>query len=416
MKKIIKTFMLFILFYGIILHYPIYAENQFIDIGLKFGDNAPESVRIISNGLVLCKEDEKVQLSVGAEYIVKAENDGSISILDSSGDFLAQISPNNVITSIGNATIKVFDKNYRGGLKFINTGGRLTVINRVNIEHYLYGVVPNEIGSSSDMEALKAQAIAARSYAVRNMNKYINLGFNLTDDTRCQVYKGFDTESGRSNQAVNETSGLVAYYDGQVAQLVYNASSGGATVSAENVWGSHIPYLIDKKDTFSVGSSYDNWEYEISKEEIENKLKNKGKNIGSLLDVKIDSQSKYGYVLSITFKGTSGDATFKGDYIRNMFGNTKIKSQLFTINEENSSGKEKLESFNYLNQFISENISKDAAIDENRDRNSKNSYLFRGSGYGHGVGMSQIGAQNMAKAGYNYAEIIDFYYPGVEIR
>lgn len=424
MKKNLKIILIFFSFYFVFNINFIFAANNFIDIGLKFGSNAMQSVKIVSNGLVINKETENREVSAGAEFTIKAEPNGNISILDSSGKFVEQISSDDVISSIGNSTINVFNKNYRGGLRFINNNGALTVVNRVDIEHYLYGVLPSEMGANYEIEALKAQAIAARSYAIKNVNKYKKYGFNLTDDTRCQVYNGVGVESEKTNRAVNETSGLIGYYNDSPAELLYNASSGGATVSAEKIWGGSFPYLIDQKDRFSTSTI--DWEYKISKSKIEEILNSRGKNIGRLKEIRIDSKSEYGYILSITFMGTDGNCTFKGDQIRGMFGGGNIKSQLFKIIgdakssnsiQENNEILNTSDSFIVLNNFMSEKLNINPSAEKNMDSSiASDVYIFKGSGHGHGVGMSQLGANNMAKEGYNYAEIIDFYYPGVKIR
>lgn len=396
------------------------SDAQMIDIGLKFGSSL-KSVKISSEGLIAKNDNEQLQISNSREYIVIAEEDGSIGIYDISGEKIYSFAGDSNITlgSADNHLISVFNKRYRGELRFINKNGNLTVINRLDIEDYLYGVIPSEMIPSWEEEALKAQAVAARSYAIKNMSKYASYGFNLTDDTRSQAYGGFDVETQRTNLAVDYTAGIVGYYGGEVAELIYGASSGGATLSAENIWGSDIPYLIDKKDTYSIGTPYDNWSFDISREEIEKAILNTGKNIGNLKDIQIGSTSKYGHILEINFIGKDGIATYKGDKIRGIFGNNKIKSLLFKISPLNASVSPKDDlvvksgSFGILNSFVRDKFE----INNFQEKiNSTQYYTVKGSGYGHGVGMSQWGAQNMAKSGKNFVEILEFYYPGVDIR
>ncbi len=153
-------------------------------------------------------------------------------------------------------TIRTFDSNsyicvkqkwYRGTIHIVNNDGDLTVINDVGIEDYVKGVTPAEMPSSWNMEALKAQAIAVRSYAIANLGKHAKNGFDLTDDTQDQVYNGVLAETQATNQAVKETEGLVLTYDNKIISTMYSASAGGQTKSALEAWGNDIPYLQSVK-------------------------------------------------------------------------------------------------------------------------------------------------------------------------
>lgn len=130
---------------------------------------------------------------------------------------------------------------YRGKLIIKNTGGRLTVINDVDLEDYIKGVVPCEMSPSWEFEALKAQAIAARSYALANLGKQARYGYDLKDNTEDQAYGGASSETKITNKAVDETHGLVLTYDMKVISAYYSASAGGMT--STNAWGGYAPYL-----------------------------------------------------------------------------------------------------------------------------------------------------------------------------
>lgn len=317
---------------------------------------------------------------MGNKYIDK-END-AIAIYDSKGKPLIIISSNSNIFFESNdfTPVEVFGKKYRGSFKFINNSSSLSIINYINIEEYLLGVVPKEMPALWNIEALKAQTVAARSFAYSNYEKFIKSGFNLTDDTRSQAYGGISAEHENSTKAVNETKGIVAYYDGKIAELIYNASSGGKTESSRNIWKTQKPYLIAQDDPYSIGNPYDKWELMLTSKEIEKILENIGKNIGTLQDITIDQVTSQGYVLSITFMGSISNESFNKDAIRGIFGYSKLKSLRFDMSK------------------------------------SSDTYKFIGSGYGHGVGMSQYGAKAMAEQGNDYKTILEFYYPKVSIE
>ncbi len=153
-------------------------------------------------------------------------------------------------------TIRTFDSNsyicvkqkwYKGTIHIINNNGDMTVINDVGIEDYVRGVTPAEMPSSWNMEALKAQAIAVRSYAIANLGKHASQGFDLLDSTMDQVYNGVLAETSATNQAVDETKGLVLIYNNKIISTMYSASAGGQTKSALQAWGNDIPYLQSVK-------------------------------------------------------------------------------------------------------------------------------------------------------------------------
>lgn len=143
--------------------------------------------------------------------------------------------------------ICIKQKWYKGTIHIINNNGDMTVINDVGIEDYVRGVTPAEMPSSWNMEALKAQAIAVRSYAIANLGKHASQGFDLLDSTMDQVYNGVLAETSATNKAVDETKGLVLTYNNKIISTMYSASAGGQTKSALQAWGNDIPYLQSVK-------------------------------------------------------------------------------------------------------------------------------------------------------------------------
>ena len=267
---------------------------------------------------------------------------------------------------------------YRGYISFRIVANSIHVVNRVELEDYLKGVVPKELSAEYPLESLKAQAICSRSFALKNINKLSKYGYNLDDTTRCQVYKGKSAEEKRSSQAVDETRGLVAKYNNQIADTIFGASSGGRTANVVEVWGGKpVNYLSSFEDPYSKEYK---WEYKLTKNDIKNKLNKSNINIGEFVNFNITDKDSSGRNKTIEIVGTLKTEKMSSNKFRSIFGNTKLKSTLFKINT--------------LNDQV----------------------VFSGSGYGHGVGMSQYGAVNMAKKGKNYKEIIAFYFPGVTLQ
>ncbi len=172
-------------------------------------------------------------------------------------------SDNIVIKPDSEGFVSTKGKWYRGILMVQNKGGRLTVINNVEIEDYIKGVVPSEMPSGWEVDALKAQAIAARSYALANLGKRAKFGYDLNDTTEDQVYGGASKETSKTNQIVDDTKGLVLIYDDKIIPAFYSASAGGQTINASSAWGNDLPYIRSvpsyddevKKNGHGVGMS-----------------------------------------------------------------------------------------------------------------------------------------------------------------
>lgn len=163
------------------------------------------------------------------------------------------------------------NKSYRGAIEvFGNSRGTLTVVNELPLEEYLFGVVPNELGPRTfgEIEALKAQTVAARTYIIKNLGQYRREGFDICDTDACQVYNGFGTEDPLSSRAVTETRGLVATFDGKPINALYSSTCGGSTENAENIFEEKTPYLVSticaykhpEPLAFEMNSSAKDWQ------------------------------------------------------------------------------------------------------------------------------------------------------------
>ena len=260
---------------------------------------------------------------------------------------------------------------------------RLTVINLVNTEDYIKGVVPIEMSTSWPREALKAQALCARTYFARSIGNYSKYGFDITADTYCQAYLGTGRANANSDAAVNETAGEYITYNGKLCTTFYFSSSGGGTESSENVFVEALPYCRGVMDPYEDAvpasmNSRKSWRYELTSAQIAAKLKSYGiTNLASIIPVYSDT----GNVIQLTCTDTNGNrATISKSNCYYVLGLPSIRYSI-TKSETNP-----------------------------------DLYIFEGSGWGHSVGMSQFGAYALANYyGCNYRQIIAFYFQGVNI-
>lgn len=272
---------------------------------------------------------------------------------------------------------------YYGDFQFIRTTGEnMTVVNILPLEDYVKGVVPYEMSASWPLEALKAQALCARTYVMSNINAYSSYGFDVTDDTYCQAYCGTRSANSTTDRAVEETAGLYITYGGRLCEALYFSSDGGATEDSENVFASAIPYLRGVIDPYEDAIDFPNktWSAQLTASQITSRLQAKGYTISTIASVKPE-YTTIGNMGKLTFTDVNGKSvtvTKTGCY--SVLG---LKSVHFTMEESQS---------------------------------SPGTYLIEGGGWGHNVGMSQWGANAMASVyGYSYAQIIGFYYTGVTI-
>jgi len=308
----------------------------------------------------------------------------------------------------------------------------LTVINILNIEEYLYGVVPAEIEADAPLEAIKAQAVAARTYTLSNLGRYEKWGFDLTDTVSSQVYNGYDAERPASTRAVDETRGKKMLYNGNLAQVFYFASSGGMTADVSEVWGSKIPYLISVPDPYESETSRNYiWEKTLTAEDIKRILFVSGVDIGDIVSVSAEKYSPSGRVTELRITGTKDSATYYLQDTRMIFdlysqkytiqsaGNVVVKAadgSLLTIaldgrNVVSKSGTSKLSSSKAATVSVigGGNYTRKISM-------SSDVYTFSGRGWGHGVGMSQEGAKGFARNGYTYDQILKHYFQGITIE
>ena len=297
-----------------------------------------------------------------------------------------------------------------GDLFLSASGSAITVILNIYIQNYLYGVVGYEMSNSWPLEALKAQAVAARNYALRN--KSSSGSYDVTDNTSDQVFKGYNSSSARVIQAVNETDGLVLYYGSSLASCYYSASNGGQTEATSNIWGGKLGYSVVKDDP-----------YDLENTSAKKKSASFNKD-ASALNASLQSALIAGvqeYIPDHTGVTLKAIAAVKGVNPKYAAPSILYKDLRFTVtaSSQNTSGKTvtgdytvdvptygSIESWYSLS--INSGSNETVIVTE-----SSSAFTVTFRRYGHGAGMSQRGAQTMASAyGMKATEILDFYYPG----
>ena len=268
---------------------------------------------------------------------------------------------------------------FSGSFAFPVVNGSIQVVNVVDLEDYVKGVLPYEMSASWPLEALKAQAVCARSYVVFRRGEYGDYGFDVTADTRSQVYRGLTASSDRCNEAVDETRGQLLRYQGELCEAYYFSSDGGATENCVHVFGYSRAYLCGKLDPFEAAAhvSNNNWEITRSSQELQTWLAGKGYVLGPIAEVEA-SYSDFGNVTALHCTDAEGVSVMLN--ARKSYTGLGLDSCRFTVSGDGKS------------------------------------FRFSGRGWGHNCGMSQWGAYAMAKEyGYSYEDILGFYFTGATI-
>jgi len=299
------------------------------------------------------------------------------------------------IATKGNCTYA--GKTYRGTWIVLAADTGVTIINRLDTEDYLKGVVPHEIGklNAEGFEALKAQAVAARTYAYVHLGSRKSQGFDVYADTRDQVYNGRNDEDSLVNEAILATSNVVIKYNGNLIEAYYHSTCGGKTESSE-VWEKESkPYLAAVSDSTEGGvfcelSKYKKWEEKFSKTELVRLFQ---KNATNAKADKIFSFSKIERIL-ITEKFPSG----------------RVK-RLVVFTDRGS-----FEVFGDKVRWLFQREGKILPSSLLSISQSGNDYIITGSGFGHGIGMCQFGVIARARAGQKFDDILKAYYTGVSVE
>ena len=277
--------------------------------------------------------------------------------------------------------VYVNNKPYRGLAELTVADKGILVVNQLPLEEYLVGLINCEISSAWPIEAVKAQAIIARTYALnRKIARKTSL-YHLESSVIDQVYEGCLVEDSRARRAVSETEGEVLTFGGGIIQAFYHSSCGGRTEASENVWGAYLPYLKGVDCQYCLTSpASTTWEYKLSLKEIEERLRSAGHKVSGLHDIQPGAVNSRGRLKQVALLASKGSGTISGEQFRKAVGYGFIKSTRFTL------------------------------------KNSKNEISFSGSGNGHGVGLCQWGTKQRALDGFVNREILSYYYPGTELK
>ncbi len=271
----------------------------------------------------------------------------------------------------------------RVGLKDNKGEGKAT-LHEIPLERYVASVLAKEVRSDWPLEALKAQAVATRTYAVYRKQNPRNARFDVLSDTSDQVYEKANRHPSSIVQAVTETEGEVLETSGKVLEAFFHSCCGGKSESADQVWpGSHPSALLAvHEDPYCNACPPAHWEYRISRQELAALLTSGGYAVGDGWKAEVTKRDPSGRVLDLTFLAGQDKTVVPGTKFRQLVGNGNLKSTLFDL----------------------------SAADGDEE-----TIVFSGQGAGHGVGLCQWGSKGMAEAGKTYREILEFYYPGAEI-
>jgi len=363
-----------------------------------------------------------------AFYVVKADPGVTVYRVTRGGTSVDANNP--VVLTSASGLVTIDGVVYRGTAEVrVNSAGSLAGINELPMEEYLYGVVPRELGPAAfpELEALKAQAVAARTYALSGLGKRASDGYDLLATTSDQVYGGYAGEHPLSTQAVDETAGIAAIYDGKLITALYSSTSGGFTANNEEAFNSApVPYLrgvpdaqrgeafehVPSLDVFrnhgnptslrnakegdfeSNWARFHRWTFEWSASQISDVISAyAGQPVGRVLAINVTERGPSGRALTIEYVTEAGTFTDTRDHIR-----TSLKFI-------NASGAQQslLSTLFYIEPVT------------DRRTGEVDGFVVYGGGFGHGVGLSQTGAVGMAEKGRTYDEILKHYYQGIEL-
>ncbi len=396
---------------------------DYIKVGLYYGSSSKTSVTVsCGDGFIVYSDalEETGRLDPGT-YTFGPDTEYSGCVLMSAAE------------DPDGRKITIEGKEYRDGVYLFSRGGALRVVNFVSMEHYVWGVVGREMSYTYPQEALKAQAVAARSFAHR-CSKHADYGFDVCATTCCQVYGGTAAENQKITDACRGCEGEMLYYGDKVVTAYYSAYSGGYTMNSEDVWGNTEGYLRAVRDEYSSEYTWATW---FTFDEIRDRLLAAGySDPGEVRSVYVSKRADNGAANVVTVEGSDRTVTFSRGNIMSVLN---LKSLFFSMGPDEDPeivrNEEPADVYYVYDAGEVLQISSDQlyvydgrAVRPLAAGASSGMYTFTdetadggivylsGVGYGHCVGMPQNGAKNMAQAGYSYTDILKYYYTDVEIR
>jgi len=374
MRKCLEIVCLFLLSYFI-------TEAKQVRIGLFTSINSVSSTVIVAQGKYRLFADDKpsANLTIG-DYLLMTVMSDSIELVRN-GVILKKCKHAKIASMTSGGIFRLKSNQpvttalpYQDNLEIRITNNYLGIINLLDLEKYVASVVESESGDNSNPEFLKVQAILVRTYALNDLRRHSSEGFSLCDAVHCQVYKCRNRFNPMVERAVNETRNKVLCDEnGRMVMSVYHSNCGGQTLPSGDLWSKDVPYLVSVRDTFCTAGQHATWNRMLSKKEWKRYLK---KNMNLRLDT------------------LSDEALFCFDQPERM--------REICIAENPISLKKIRNDWQMKSTFFS--------IDERGD-----SLIFSGRGFGHGVGLCQEGAMQMTANGYNYKQILQFYFNKIKI-
>jgi stage II sporulation protein D len=431
------------------------VENFTIRIGVGVGVS---SGRLLGRGLTL--RDAKGNKVGAADGVTVSSAGHQISV---GGKKLSLPAAVHASSGLGWA-----DTRYRGTLRIIGAPNGFTVVNELNLEDYLRGILKIEMNPEWPQEALKAQAILARTYAVKNRGRFGKLGFDLDNSENSQMYRGANAEDPRTDAAVSATRGQILAWGGKAADVYYHSDSGGATADIGHVWGGGASYLKPRAEAVTYTSPNSNWQVSFTAAQIEEIMRKMGKDVGGVTGVEISLADQYARVVQLRVRGAKGTADVRAHAFRMAAGSRVLRSTRFSVSgaqngraaaSEPGAGAPVVESLAEIAAKVDPIIemtnndvfTSDELLDMLMEPSKRESYMkigmerlsrtggaraepekpakapvaptvkappaftFTGKGWGHGVGLSQWGAKAMAERGMKCGEILAHYFPGTKI-
>ena len=437
------------------------AEARMVSVGLSIGK---ASIQVSSSSSITATDAGGKRHSIGTSAVFRSSGKGSASLGSRTFHLPVTLSSGHPLSFNG--------RRYRGTFRILGGNSGITLVNVLDLEDYLRGVLKMEVNPAWAMEAVKAQAVVSRTYALRSIQQNNGKnGYDLGDSVLSQVYRGMNAEDKRADEAIRATKGIVVKYGGSVAFTPFHSDSGGATADVSTVWGGAIPYLSGVKEPFPVSSPNSTWEARLSRAQVEKALRQSGADVGSLRELRIGDADPFGRANTLTAVGTKGTKQVKSHSFRMAAGSTVIKSTSFSLASPSAgtfpaplpvpvprterqklpakevptsntpmtaSEESRLTALTEQGVFNSEELMDMLMNPEKRKGyliralrttrpvqpspeplpsfpSAGDSFVFRGKGWGHGVGLSQWGAKNMAEKGWDYRKIIQHYYPGTVV-
>jgi stage II sporulation protein D len=331
--------------------------------------NGAGTVRLDGTGLTAVDENGRF-LEITAPVYLKSEGSG-IAVQDC------------IVRKLrckANGVVRVNGKGFRDVIEILPFEKGLLVINELPMEDYLGGIINSEISSQWPIEAVKAQAVVARSYAIFQKEARKDMPYQLESTVMDQAYDGYDGEDSRAVRGVKETAGEVLTYHGKVIQAFFHSSCGGHTEASDKVWSVALPYLKGVTCKYCLVSPSVRWEKTIPLKKLEALLRKSGYSLRCICGIIPLSRDESGRIGTMSIIYSGGSLNIPAVDFRKIVGYGVVRSTDFDV------------------------------------RISGENAVFSGKGYGHGVGLCQWGAEKRAEEGFSYREILSYYYPGTTLE